>query len=163
MPSTDRVAVSRTVKADPAAVFRVVTDPRMHVEIDGSGMLEAAPGARPLKAVGDTFEMDMDRESLGDIPMGKYKVLNTVTKIVPDALLEWNVGTEEHGAFGHVYGWEITPAGDRGTEVTNYCDWSGIPDSMRDRVAFPVVPVAMLQRSVDNLVALVSERPSSVR
>ena len=33
----------------------------MHVEIDGSGMLEAAPGSRRLEAPGDTFEMEMDR------------------------------------------------------------------------------------------------------
>ncbi len=161
MSSTNRVAVSRTVKADPAQVFRLVTDPEMHVRIDGSGMLEAAPGARRLEAVGDTFEMDMDRESLGDVPMGKYKVVNTVTKIVPDAVLEWNVGSKEHGAFGHVYGWEITPVGDNETEVTNYCDWSGIPEKMRDRVTFPVVPVSMLEKSVDNLAALVMEESGS--
>ena len=51
-------------------------------------MLEAAPGVRRFTAVGDTFEMDMDREPLGDVPMGKYQVLNTVTRIVPDELLE---------------------------------------------------------------------------
>jgi len=39
----------------------------------------------------------MDREPLGDVPMGKYKVLNTVTRIVPDELVEWNVGSIEHG------------------------------------------------------------------
>ena len=28
--------------------------------------------------MGDTFEIAMDREPLGDVPMGKYKVLDTV-------------------------------------------------------------------------------------
>src|SRR5271163_1048943 len=63
----DRIAASRTVTASPAEVFRIVTDPAMHVEIDGSGMLQAAPGARRLEAPGDTFVMDMDREPLGDV------------------------------------------------------------------------------------------------
>jgi hypothetical protein len=39
------MAVSARVKASPSEVFRIVTDPSRHVEIDGSGMLEAAPGA----------------------------------------------------------------------------------------------------------------------
>jgi len=137
-------------------VFGLVTDPNMHVRIDGSGMLEAAPGATPVTAVGDTFEIDMDREPLGDVPMGKYKVLNTVTRIVPDELVEWNVGSIEHGPFGHVYGWEVRTAGGE-TTVTNYCDWSGVPEAMRDRVTFPVIPVSMMEKSVDKLVQLAEE------
>ena len=43
MSTTDRIAASRTVAASPAEVFRIVTDPAMHVEIDGSGMLEGGP------------------------------------------------------------------------------------------------------------------------
>jgi uncharacterized protein YndB with AHSA1/START domain len=159
--STDRVAVSRTVDASAARVFSVVTDPNGHVQIDGSGMLTAAPDAKRLEAVGDTFDMDMDREPLGDIPMGKYQVRNTVTKIVPDTLLEWNVGGAGRPPLGHVYGWEITPLGDERSEVTNYCDWSqldlaGIPEQFRDTIKFPVVPVAMMEQSVEKLAKLVS-------
>jgi hypothetical protein len=126
----------------------------MQVKIDGSGMLQAAPDSRPLTSVGDTFEMDMDREPLGDLPMGKYKALNTVTKIIPDALLEWNVGSRERGAFGHVYGWEMSAFDDDRTEVTNYCDWSATPEKAHDR--FPIVPKTMMERSVDNLVVLLA-------
>jgi uncharacterized protein YndB with AHSA1/START domain len=154
--SADRIAASRTVTASPAEIFRIVTDPAMHVEIDGSGMLEAAPGARRLEAPGDTFEMDMDREPLGDVSMGKYKSVNTVTRIVPDALLEWNVGLPDHGPYGHVYGWEITAVGPGETEVTNYCEWTNIPEMARPH--FPIVPVAMLEKSVENLAALASRQ-----
>lgn len=151
-----RVAVTRIVEAQPSEVFRMVCDPKMQVEIDGSGMLQAAREAKPLTAVGDTFEMDMDREPLGDLPMGKYKALNTVTKIVPDTLLEWCVGNRERRSFGHVYGWEIVAVDGAHTEVTNYCDWSGTPESWHDR--FPIVPKEMMERSVDNLVALIEAR-----
>ena len=139
MSSEERIAASRTVKASPADVFLIVTDPAMHVEIDGSGMLEAAPGSRRVEAPGDTFVMDMDRASLGDQPMGKYKSVNTVTRIVPDTLLEWNVGLPEQGPFGHVYGWEITAVAPGRTRVTNYCEWPDIPDvrppALPDRAA----------------------------
>lgn len=152
----NRLEVSTTVRAEPAQVFALVTDPGMHVVIDGSGMLVAAPGTgRRVTAVGDTFGMDMDREPLGDRPMGKYNVLNTVTRISPDTVFEWNVGSAEQGPFGHVYGWEVTPLGDGQVKVTNYCDWSGIPDRFKEH--FPIVPEHMMQRSLENLVRLLDE------
>src|ERR1700721_1053976 len=119
MPREERIAARRTAPASPAQVFLIATDPAMHVEIDGSGMLEAAPGARRLEAPGDTFVMDMDRTSLGDQPMGKYQSVNTVTRIVPDQLLEWNVGLPDHGPFGPVYGWEISAGRPGGTPGTH--------------------------------------------
>ena len=152
MPAAERIAASRTVAATPAEVFRIVTDPAMHVEIDGSGMLKAAPGAWRVEAPGDVFEMAMDREALGDQPMGKYTSVNTVTRIVRDELFEWNVGLPGQGPFGHVYGWEITTTGPNETTVTNYCAWPDIPEYAREH--FPIVPLSMLEKSVDNLAAL---------
>ena len=73
---TERFEVQRTIPADAAAIFRVVCDPQGHVAIDASGMLQSSTG-EPAGAVGDTFVIHMDRESLGDRPMGKYDV--TVT------------------------------------------------------------------------------------
>jgi Polyketide cyclase / dehydrase and lipid transport len=151
-----RVSLTRRIAASPAAVFRVITDPRQHVDIDGSGML-VATDARPLRAVGDTFDMDMDREPLGDLPMGKYKVRNTVTSIVPDSALEWNVGGIDQPPFGHVYGYALRAAGPASTDVTLYCDWTGVrPGSIRDR--FPIVPVHMLEKSLENLERIVTGR-----
>ncbi|HEY5385262.1 MAG TPA: SRPBCC family protein [Acidimicrobiales bacterium] len=159
MSSEERIAASRTVAASPAEIFLIVTDPTMHVEIDGSGMLEAAPGSRRVEAPGDTFVMDMDRDSLGDQPMGKYQSVNTVTRIVPDELLEWSVGLPDKGPFGHVYGWEIAAVGPGETMVTNYCEWPDIPEFARPH--FPIVPLAMLEQSVDNLAALLARRTTS--
>ena len=78
--------------------------------------------------------MDMDREPLGDIPnLTKYQVRNTVTRIIPDRLVEWTVGFGDHPPFGHVYGWILDPVNESETEVTNYCDWSERlrPDAFR--------------------------------
>ena len=100
--------------------------------------------------------MDMDREPLGDLPMGKYKVRNTVTKLTPDALLEWNIGGIDMPPVGHVYGYEIAPA-DGGADVTLYCDWSRAPDALKEAREWPIVPVSMLEKSMDNLVALAAK------
>ena len=80
---------------------------------------------------------------------GFSQVLNTVTRIVPDRLLEWNVGAAEQGALGHVYGWELTPVSDTETDVTNYTEWSGIPENLQQH--WPIVPQHMLEESVEKL------------
>jgi len=150
--SSDRVSTSRRIAAPAAKLFKIVSNPAGHVAIDGSGMLEAAPDARQLTAVGETFDIDMDRAPLGDIPnMGKYKVRNTVTKIVPDRVFEWTVGGIDQPPLGHLYGWQLDPVSDTETEVTNYCDWTNISEEMRSRRAWPIVPVDMMERSVENL------------
>jgi uncharacterized protein YndB with AHSA1/START domain len=147
--------LTRAIDAPPAAVFAVITDPAAHVKIDGSGMLLAAQNTSRLTAVGDSFVMNMDREALGDIPLGKYQVRNTVTAFVPNELLEWNVGGVDQPPFGHVYGYRLEPGSDGATTVTLYVDWAGVrAGSIRER--FPIVPAHMLEKSLDNLTRLVT-------
>jgi uncharacterized protein YndB with AHSA1/START domain len=150
-----RLELTRTVNAPAAAIFAVVTDPEGHVKIDGSGMLVAAQDSSAMTGVGDSFVMNMDREALGDIPLGKYQVRNTVTAFVPDELFEWNVGGVDQPPFGHVYGYRLEPGHDGATQVTLYVDWTGVrAGSIRDR--FPIVPAHMLEKSLDNLDRIVS-------
>ena len=100
--SADRVTVTRRVAAPAPAIFLLVSDPARPVDIDGSGMLRAAPGSRPLTAVGQTFDIDMDRRPLGEVPNTKalhqlvmtvpdHLVRCTVTKLIPDRFIEWAV------------------------------------------------------------------------
>jgi uncharacterized protein YndB with AHSA1/START domain len=160
----DRVSATRRVAAPADQLFRIVSDPSGQVAIDGSGMLVAAPDAVRLTAVGQTFDMDMDRRPLGDIPdLAAYQVRNTVTAIVPDRLIEWTVGFGDHPPFGHVYGWQLEPVGEHETDVTNYCDWTAISDEMRAGVAWPVVPVRMLEQSLENLDRLATGTWHTVR
>jgi uncharacterized protein YndB with AHSA1/START domain len=150
--SSERISATRHIAAPASKIFEIVSSPDGHIQIDGSGMLEASPGAKPLTAVGDTFDMDMDRTPLNDIPnLVKYNVRNTVTQFVPDRLIEWTVGSADRPPLGHVYGWQIEPVSDTESEVTNYCDWTAISQETKDRRPWPVVPVEMLEKSVDNL------------
>jgi len=150
--SADRVSVTRRVAAPASKVFSIVSNPAGHVEIDGSGMLQSATDARQLTTVGETFDMDMDRRPLGDIPgLGLYKVRCTVTRIIADRLVEWAVAGADQPPVGHLFGWQIEPIGDAECDVTNYCDWTGIPDKLRSWRPWPVVPVPMLELSVENL------------
>ena len=153
---SDRVEASRRICAPAHTIFLVVSDPARHVDIDGSGMLQAAPDARPLTEVGQTFDMDMDRRPLGDIPnMAEYKVRCTVTRLIPDRHIEWTVQAVGKPPVGHLYGWRIEPLTDGECLVSNYCDWSNISDELRARFRWPVVPVDRLKRSVENLGRLI--------
>ncbi|MEI8238417.1 MAG: polyketide cyclase [Actinomycetota bacterium] len=150
---SERVLASRRIAASAHELFLIVADPAGHVRIDGSGMLEAAADAAPLTAVGDTFDIHMDRTPLNDIPgLVKYSVRNTVTQIVPDRLIEWTIGAPDQPPLGHVYGWQLDPVSDHETDVTNYCDWTNITDELRSRGrTWPIVPVEMLEQSVAKL------------
>jgi hypothetical protein len=149
--SAYRASATRRIAAPANALFQIVSSADGHVQIDGSGMLQAAPDARPIAAVGDTFAMDMDREPLGDYPLGKYTVQNTVTQMIPDRLFEWGVGRPGEPTYGHVYGWQLEPVSDTETDVTNYCDWSKIPNIEGSDRIWPIVPLHMLEKSVEKL------------
>src|SRR5688572_586272 len=122
--SEERVTLTRRIAASPETIFAIVSHSQGHADLDGSGMLVGPIDPQPLTEVGQTFDMDMDREPLNDIPgLGKYQVRNTVTKLQPNQLVEWTIGGIDSPPLGHVYGFELTPDGD-GTTVTHYCDWS---------------------------------------
>jgi len=154
----ERVSVSRRIAASAAEIYALVSDPAGHIAIDGSGMLEAAPDARPVTAVGDTFDIAMDRTPLNDIPgLVKYSVRNTVTQLEPGHLIEWTIGGVDQPPLGHVYGWQLEAVDEHTTDVTNYCDWTNIVDSLRAAGrTWPIVPAAMLEASLDKLESLVA-------
>jgi hypothetical protein len=161
--SGDRVSATRRIAASASDIFGIVTDPAKHVEIDGSHMLVARRMPSPC-AVGDSFVVNMDRDALGDLPLGKYTVRNVVTRMNPDKLLEWTVGGVDSAPLGHVYGYELVPVGAGETDVTLYCDWSGfnwqaVPEAMRSQVRFPVVPKMALITTLEKLDRVATQSP----
>ena len=151
----ERFEVQRTLPADPAAIFAVVTSPQGHVAIDASGMLQSASG-EPAHAAGDTFVVHMDREALNDYPLGRYDVTVTITTLVPDREIAWTVKGRIRPQVGHVYGYRLEPAGDAGTVVTSYYDWSSIHPHWREAGIFPVVSEAALRATLGILARTVA-------
>jgi hypothetical protein len=145
-PTPERIEVQRFIEAEPAAVFRVVSDPQGHVAIDASGMLQAATGERP-SAVGDSFVVHMDREALNDYPMGKYDVTVTITALEPDREIAWTILGQIKPQIGHVYGYRLEPA-DGGTMVTSYYDWSDIDEQWKAADIFPIIPESALRATL---------------
>jgi hypothetical protein len=144
--TTERFEVTRQIDAAPAAVFALLCDPRGHVAIDSSGMLQSADGD-VVRQVGDEFVVHMDREALNDYPMGKYDVTVIITRFEQDALLEWTISGAIQPPIKHLYGYRLEP-GDSGTAVTSYYDWSEIDEQYRGAGIFPVIPEAALRATL---------------
>jgi hypothetical protein len=143
---TERFEVQRTIAADPAAIFAVVSDPHGHVAIDSSGMLQDATG-EPATAVGDTFVVHMDRESLNDFPLGLYDVTVEITTFEQDREIAWTIKGQLEPHIGHIYGYRLEPA-DEGTLVTSYYDWSDIHPQWKEAGIFPILPEGALRATL---------------
>ena len=156
MADAERMEVQRTIEAEPAAVFAVLCDPHGHVAIDSSGMLQDATG-EPVKAVGDSFVVHMDREALNDFPMGKYDVTVTIKTFEQDREIAWTILGQLEPPIGHVYGYTLEPI-DGGTLVTSYYDWSEIDPQWREANIFPIIPESALRATLGILARTVARR-----
>ena len=147
---TERIEVSRTFEATPGAVFALLCDPQGHVAIDSSGMLQSADGD-PVQRVGDSFVVHMDRESLGDLDLGRYDVTVTISAYEQDREIAWTILGRMRPQIGHVYGYRIEPGRDEdpdGCVVTSYYDWSEIDPVWRERDVFPVISEGALKATL---------------
>lgn len=149
-----RLEVSRQVPATPEAVFAVLRDPQGHVAIDSSGMLQAATG-EPVSAVGDVFTVHMDREALGDRPMGEYDVEVHLTAYDAPREIAWTIVGTVKPPIGHVYGYRLQPVED-GTLVTSYYDWSQARPDLVEAGLFPVIPEQALKATLGILARTVA-------
>jgi hypothetical protein len=151
----ERLEVQRTIAADAATIFGVLRDPKGHVAIDSSGMLMSTTGD-PVSAVGDSFVVHMDRESLNDYPMGLYDVTVTIVTFVPDREIAWTILGTIRPQIGHIYGYTLAPA-EEGTLVTSYYDWSSIDPVWREAGIFPVISEGALRATLGILARTVAQ------
>jgi hypothetical protein len=151
-----RLAVQRSIAADAAAIFEILTSPSGHVAIDASGMLMSASGDT-VTGVGDRFEVKMDRESLQDYPLGEYTVTVVISRFEPDRAIAWTIDGVVQPPIGHVYGYELEPI-EGGTMVTSYYDWSNIDRAYQDVAAtiFPVISETNLRATLGILARVVA-------
>jgi hypothetical protein len=142
----------RAIAAEPAEIFTILSDPSGHVAIDSSGMLMSATGS-PVGAVDDTFVVHMDREALGDYPLGLYDVTVRIVTFEKDREIAWTI--EGNLNIGHVYGYRLAPCVG-GTEVTSYYDWSTISQEWKDAGIFPVISEGALKATLGILARTVA-------
>ena len=157
----ERIEVRRVVGAGRPTIFEVLCDPSGHVAIDSSGMLMSS-AAGPVHAPGDSFVVEMNREALGDRPMGDYRVVVTIVTFRPDREIAWKVAGERRPSAGHVFGYVLEDV-DSGTAVTSYYDWSAVDAVVKQAGIFPVLSEgtlrATLRATLGILARTVEHRP----
>ncbi len=154
----ERIETQRTIAAPAPDIFAVLCDPQGHVAIDSSGMLQDAEGD-PVRDVGDSFVVHMDRESLNDFPeLGKYDVTVTIKEFETDRLISWTILGQIRPQIGHVYGYRLEATDAATTLVTSFYDWSNIDPKWREAGIFPVLSEGALRATLGILDRTVRRR-----
>ena len=138
------VSAERVVRADPGTVFELIADPAQQPRWDGNDNLaEAQPGQR-VHRVGDVFVMHNTSGHVRE---------NHIVEFEEGRRIAWQPSPVGGPAPGHLWRWELEPAGGGGTLVRHTYDWTGLTDPARfDRARS--FTADSLRASVDRLAAL---------
>ncbi|MCZ4499319.1 MAG: Polyketide cyclase / dehydrase and lipid transport [Marmoricola sp.] len=100
-----------TIDAPASVIFAILSDPRQHSRIDGSGTVGTSTSGPERLELGSEFGMSMK--------MGApYRIKNKVVEYEPDALIAWrHLGV-------HRWRYELTPTTTGGTQVVETWDLS---------------------------------------
>lgn len=152
--SETRITATRTIDAAAVDIFKVLSNPERHAQIDGSGMVQSDDVSDRITGTGQMFTMNQHWDKMG----GDYKTENHVTGYDENKMLAWKTATAGTEPPGWEWVWELQPQGPHSTEVSVSYDWSDVTDKeVLKKVSFPVVSEEELGTSLGNLAAAVSE------
>lgn len=152
------VEVSRRIEAPASEIFRVLSDPEMHLAIDGSEMLRGAETKQVVTGIGDVFVMNMHFHALGD-----YQMDNHVVEFETNRCIGWEpvagAGHPEVGSrVGHRWGFRLSPDGPDATFVTEAYDCSRAPRDFRQQINDGKMWGGAMEDTLKRLDELVSPR-----
>jgi len=146
------VSRERVVAAPPSVVFDILTDPRMHPVIDGSGMLQGRISGPQRLERGSRFGMRM--RILRTVP---YLISNIVVEYEQDRLIAWR------HLFRHRWRYELEPDGDGRTLVRESFDYGpSVYPWLLERLDVPTAHERNIERTLDNLARIAAERAAEV-
>ena len=138
------VSASREIAAGPGPIFELIADPAQQPRWDGNDNLaEAAPGQR-VRQAGDVFTMRLTGGSIRE---------NHVVEFDEGRLIAWMPAEVGQKRPGHLWRWELEPAGASRTRVTCTYDWTLLTDEKRFGRA-RATTAERLRASLDRLAAL---------
>ena len=164
MTDEKQIEVSRIVQAPPDQVFALLSDPKQHHAVDGSGTLRGTTSG-PITGVGQVFWMEMYRDDLGP-----WATFNTVVEYEPGRAIGWAPVLDQDCPLapklagittgGHTYAYRMRETGD-GTEVRLTYDWSGVTDPKFEALVCPFVTREQLMDTLDRMA--VAAQPAATR
>ena len=138
------VSASREIAAGPEPIFELIADPAAQPRWDGNDNLAAAPAGQRVRRAGDVFTMTLTRGSIRE---------NHVVEFDEGRRIAWMPAEPGRARPGHLWRWELEPAGASRTRVTCTYDWTRLTDETRLPRA-RATTADRLRASLDRLAAL---------
>ena len=138
------VSASREIAAGPEPIFELIADPVQQPRWDGNDNLARALDGQRVRGTGEVFAMELTRGEIRE---------NHVVEFVEGSLIAWRPAEPGQPPPGHLWRWELEPAGASRTRVTCTYDWTQLTDPKRFRRAQAYTP-DKLRASIDRLATL---------
>jgi len=138
------VSASREIAAGPERIFELIADPAQQPGWDGNDNLAAAPAGQRVRRAGDVFTMTLTRGAIRE---------NHVVEFEEGRRIAWTPAEPGREPPGHLWRWELEPAGPSRTRVTHTYDWTRLTDEGRLPRA-RATTADRLRASLDRLAAL---------
>ncbi len=139
------VSASRVIAAGPEEIFGLIADPAQQPRWDGNDNLADAPAGQRVRRAGEVFTMTLTRD-------GAVRD-NHVVEFEEGRRIAWRPAEPGQRPPGHLWRWELEPAGPARTRVTHTYDWTQLTDPKRLRAA-QATTADKLRASIDRLAAL---------
>jgi uncharacterized protein YndB with AHSA1/START domain len=141
------VSAHREIAASPERIFELIADPEQQPRWDGNDNLSWASAGQRVRRAGDVFTMTLSRGSVR---------ANHVTEFEEGRRIAWMPSEPGQERPGHLWRWELEPAGPARTRVTGTYDWTRLTDEKRLERARSTT-ADRLMASLDRLAALATE------
>ena len=116
------VSSSRVIAAEPERIFELIADPADQPRWDGNDNLAEAPAGQRVRRAGDVFTMRLTRGAIRE---------NHVVEFEEGRRIAWMPAEPGQARPGHLWRWELEPAGAARTRVTCTYDWTRLTDEKR--------------------------------
>jgi uncharacterized protein YndB with AHSA1/START domain len=141
------VRASREIAVAPGQIFDLIADPAQQPRWDGNDNLAVAAGGQRIHGVGDIFSMTLTSGAIRE---------NHVVEFDEGRRIAWRPADPGREPAGHLWRWELDPAGPSRTLVTSTYDWTQLTDEKRLPRA-RATTASRLQASLDQLATLAEQ------
>jgi uncharacterized protein YndB with AHSA1/START domain len=138
------VSASREIAAGAERIFALIADPAAQPGWDGNDNLAVASAGQRVRRAGDVFTMTLTRGAIRE---------NHVVEFEEGRRIAWTPAEPGREPPGHLWRWELEPAGPSRTRVTHTYDWTRLTDEGRLPRA-RATTAERLRASLDRLAAL---------